>query len=99
VSSPKLPFVKVKIRDLTDDELGVCRKNSAGTTLKLRPVQPYKHPCMNELWDVYTLTNIAGMAVSFSALSLLLIWLFSGILQRTQSGTVPVKSRDPNRTR
>jgi len=54
---------------------------------------------MNELWDVYTLTNIAGMAVSFSALSLLLIWLFSGILQRTQSGTVPVKSRDPNRTR
>ena len=39
---------------------------------------------MNELWDVYTLTNIAGIAVSFSALSLLLIWLFSGILQRTQ---------------
>ena len=75
-------------------------QNSAGTTLKLRPVQPYKHPCMNELWDVYTLTNIAGIAVSFSALSLILIWLFSGIMLRTQnSGIVPVKSRDANRTR
>ena len=63
-------------------------------------IQCTRHPCMNELWDVYTLTNIAGIAVSFSALSLLLIWLFSDILLRPQnSGTVPVKSRDPNRTR
>ena len=37
---------------------------------------------MNELWDVYTLTNIAGIAVFFSALSLLVIWLFSSILLR-----------------
>ena len=37
---------------------------------------------MNDLWDVYTLTNIAGIAVSFSGLSLLLTWLFSSILLR-----------------
>ena len=53
---------------------------------------------MNDLWDVYTLTNIAGIAVSFSGLSLLLTWLFSSILLRPEnSGIVPIASRDPNR--
>jgi len=55
---------------------------------------------MNDLWDVYTLTNIAGIAVSFSGLSLLLTWLFSSILLKPEnSGIVPIASRDPNRTR
>jgi hypothetical protein len=68
---------------------------------------------MNDLWDVYTLTNIAGIAVSFSGLSdgtkpsrlaakgaLLLTWLFSSILLRPEnSGIVPIASRDPNRIR
>ena len=55
---------------------------------------------MNDLWDVYTLTNIAGIAVSFSGLSLLLTWLFSSILLRPENtGIVPIESRNPNRTR
>ena len=51
---------------------------------------------MNELWDVYTLTNMAGIAVSFSALSLLVIWLFSSILLRQWHRANQVARSEPD---